>query len=97
MQQMIVCHSLLFCSTAEIPIMHPTHIVYSVFVLQQQKGMVFEWWGRDGRLSLAYNEIIFSDKQIRGFWVVREAAGSVTKAHTLEVVCCACSKARTAL
>lgn len=81
MQQMLVCHSLLFCSRAEIPFMHPTHIVYAVFVLHQHKGMAFVRWGRDDLLSMAYNEIIFSDKQLQAFRVDWKAAESVTMAH----------------
>lgn len=73
---MLVGHSLLFCSRAEIPFMHPTHIVYAVFVLHQRRGMVFVRRGRDDLLSMAYNEIIFSDKQLGAFWVDWKAAES---------------------
>lgn len=56
--------------------MHPTHIVYAVFVLHQHKGMVFVRWGIDNLLSMAYNKITFSDKQLWAFWVDWQAEES---------------------
>lgn len=84
---------ILFCSRAEIPFMHPTHIVYAVFALYQHKGMAFVRWGIDNLLSMAYNVIIFSDKQLWAFWVDWKAAERVgnhgAPVHILGVVCCA--------
>lgn len=94
MQQMLVCHSLLLCSRAEIPFMHHTHIVYTVFVLHQHKGAVFARWGRDDLLSMSYNEIIFSDKQLRAFWADWKAAerGGYHGAHFRGCVLCLCTQ-----
>lgn len=62
---MLVCHVLSFCSSTEINFIETTHIVYTVFVLHQHKEMVFVQWDGDDLVSMVYNEIIFSDKQLR--------------------------------
>lgn len=64
---MLVCRVLLLRSGAEIHFIETTHIVYTVLVLHQQKGMVFVRWDGDDLVSMVYNEIIFSDKQLRAF------------------------------
>lgn len=62
---MLVCRVLSFHSGTECHIIETTHIVYAVFVLHQHKEMVFVRWDGDDLLSMVYNEIIFSDKQLR--------------------------------
>lgn len=64
---MLVCRVLLSRSGAEIHLIETTHIVYIVLVLQQHKGMVFVRWDGDDLVSMVYNVIIFSDKQLRVF------------------------------
>lgn len=62
---MLICRVLLFRSCAEIHFIETTHIVYTVFVLHQHKEMVFVQWDGDDLVSMVYNEIIFSDKQLQ--------------------------------
>lgn len=52
--------------------------------------MVFVRWGRDDLLSMAYNEIIFPDKQLWAFRLDSKAAERIgnhgAPAHTLGVI-----------
>lgn len=61
----LVCRVLSFRSGAEIHFIEATHVVYTVFVLHQHKEMVLVRWDGDDLVSMVYNAIIFSDKQLQ--------------------------------
>lgn len=86
---MPVCHVLLLRSGAEIHFIETTHIVYTVLVLHQHKGMVFVRWDGDDLVSMVQWFIMRLYSQINSFgpfwvdWKAAERSASCVRSNDL--------------